>query len=159
MQKEFNLKKTFDVVTSIKIVEQNGKYYAKVNRNFDDLWQENDEYECWIDEPDNLMTEENPTEQEYDAIIETFREYIIANGVKYARVCDKCGNGMNDGYVVCGGEEYYCTPKCLHQVYTPKQWQEMYDQSEENGGNDNYWTEWGEDVEPYILFNNQLIQI
>ena len=153
------LEKTFDVITTIKIFESNGRYYADVNRNFDDLWEENDEYECWIDEPNNLMTEENPTEQEYDAIIETFREYIIANSTdKYARKCDKCGNGMDDGYVVYGGEEYYCSPECLHQVYTPKQWQEMYDESEEQGGNDNYWTQW-EDESAFVLFNNQLIEI
>lgn len=154
------LEKTFDVNTTINIVERNGRYYAEVDRNFDDLWEENDEYECWIDEPDNIMTEENPTEQEYDAIIETFREYIITNGIKYARKCDKCNGGMNDGYVVGGGEDYYCSPECLHQVYTPKEWQEMYDESEEYGGNDNYWTQWEEDVDyAYVLFNNQLIEI
>jgi len=157
--KEFKLNRNYEVYTSIEIEKRNTRYFAKVKRNIDDLWEEDDEYECWIDEPNNLMTEENSTEQEYDAIIEAFREYIITNSTdKYARICDKCGNGMNDGYVVYGGEEYYCSPECLHQVYKPKEWQDMYDSSEENGGNDNYWTQW-EDEEQYILFNNQLIEI
>lgn len=151
------LEKTFDVSTTIKIIERNGRYYAEVERNFDDLWEETDEYECWIDEPDNIMTEENPTEQEYDAIIETFREYIIANGVKYARKCDKCGCGMNDGYVVNGGEEYYCSPKCLHEKYTPKEWDEMSSDFDIYDCRENYWTEWYDESQ-YILFNNQLIE-
>jgi len=35
----------------------------------------------------------------------------------------------------------------------------MYDDSEENGGNDNYWTQWEEGEEEYILFDNKLITI
>jgi hypothetical protein len=34
----------------------------------------------------------------------------------------------------------------------------MYDESEENGGNDHYWTEW-EDECTYVLFNNHLINV
>ena len=157
MTKQFTLERTYDAYITIEIVERNKRYYAVVDRNLDDLWQEDDEYECWIDEPNNLMTEENSTEEEYDAIIETFREYIIANGINYARICDKCGCGMNEGYVIEGGVEYYCTPKCLHEVYTPKEWQDMYE-AEDNGNSDNYWTEW-EGESCYILFDNQLINI
>jgi len=161
MQKQFTLERTYDAYITIEIVERNKRYYAVVDRNLDDLWQEDDEYECWIDESNNLMTEENiynSTEEEYDAIIQTFRSYIEANGVKYARMCDKCGNGMNEGYIVNGGDEYYCSAECLHKDYSPKEWQEMYDESEENGGNDHYWTEW-EDECAYVLFNNQLINV
>jgi hypothetical protein len=76
MKKEFKIERNYDAYITIEIVERNGKYYAEVDRNIDDLWQENDEYECWIDEPDNLMTEENLNEEEYDAIIETFIQYL-----------------------------------------------------------------------------------
>ena len=158
MTKQFTLERTYDAYITIEIVERNKRYYAVVDRNLDDLWQEDDEYECWIDEPNNLMTEENSTEEEYDAIIETFRSYIEANGIKYARKCDKCNNGMNDGYIVGGGDEYYCSPECLHKVYSAKKWQKMYQDSEENGGNDNYWTEWESEIDfNYVLFNNKLI--
>ena len=157
MAKQFMLEKTFDVQTTIEIVETDGKYYAEVNRNFDDLWEEDDEYECWIEDDGQVMCESVGTEEEYDAIIETFKEYIQTNGIKYARKCDKCGCGMNEGYVINGGEEYYCTPKCLHEVYTPKEWQDMYE-ADDNNNSDNYWTEW-ENESTYILFNNQLIEL
>jgi hypothetical protein len=156
MKKEFALEKTYDVTATIQIVKRtNGKYYAEIKRNFDDLWKENDEYECWIEDDGQLMTEPVSTEKEYDAIIETFCSYIQANGIKYARICDKCGNGMNEGYVVEGGKEYYCTPKCLHEVYTPMEWQNRFsDECTEN-----YWTEWDNIGSEYFLFNNKLINI
>lgn len=160
MKKEFTLERNYNVHTKIQIVKRtNGRYYAEIVRNIDDIWNENDEYECWIDEPSNLMTEENSTEQEYDAIIETFYNYIIENGIKYARKCDKCGKGMNEGYCIGGGEEYYCNPECLHQVYTTQEWEEMYE-AEDNDNSDNYWTEWEtEEDYQYVLFNNQLIEL
>ena len=158
MQQEFTLEKTYEVTTTIKIVKNNDRYYAKVHRNFDDLWQENDEYECWICNKygdADLMTEPVGSDEEYEAIIKTFCSYIKENGINYARICDKCGNGMNEGYVVEGGEEYYCTPKCLHEVYTPMDWQNRFsDECTEN-----YWTEWDTEGCEYVLFNNQLINI
>jgi hypothetical protein len=157
MKKEFTLQKTYDVNVTIEIIKENDGYIALVYRDFDALWEEQDRYDCWIEDNEQLMTNPSHTEEEYDAIIETFKEYIIANGIKYARKCTKCGKGMNEGYVFGGGEEYYCTPECLHQVYTPKQWQEMYDYSEEYGGDIHYWTEW-ENEEEYILFDNELIE-
>ena len=160
MKKEFALEKTYDITATIQIViRTNGKYYAEIVRNFDDLWNENDEYECWIENDGQLMTEPVTTEKEYDAIIETFCSYIKKNGIKYARICDKCGNGMNEGYVVNGGCEYYCTPECLHKVYTPKEWQEMYGKDDDDNNSDNYWTEWDTEGCEYVLFNNQLITI
>jgi hypothetical protein len=81
-------------------------------------------------------------------------------GDKYARKCDKCGDGMNDGYLVYGGDEYYCSAECLHQVYTPKEWKEMYEESEENGGNDNYWTQWEDESDfVYQIINGELQEI
>jgi hypothetical protein len=63
---------------------------------------------------------------------------------------------MNEGYCVEGGEEYYCTPKCLHEVYTPMEWQNRC--SDECS--DNYWTEWDDDMDcNFALFNNQLIEL
>jgi len=154
MQKEFTLERNYDVYTTIEIVERNGKYYAQVNRNIDDLWQEDDEYECWIDSPDNLMTEENNNEEEYDAIIETFCAYVKANGVKYARICDKCGKGMNEGYFAY--YEYYCDTDCLFWKYPYEEWQKL--SADDN--DDYYWTQWEDENEyEYVLFNNQLICI
>jgi hypothetical protein len=44
---------------------------------------------------------------------------------------------MSEGYVIEGGEEYYCSDECLHTRYSPEEWSEMY--SDEG---DSYWTEW-----------------
>jgi hypothetical protein len=66
---------------------------------------------------------------------------------KYAHKCDKCGCGMNDGYFV--DYEYYCSDTCLHTIYTPEEWTNMYEESEEEAdGNYCYWTQW-EDEEDY----------
>lgn len=154
MQKQFTLEKSYEVTTTIKIVKANGRYYAKVHRNFDDLWKEDDEYECWIDEPSNPMTEENPSEQEYDAIIETFCSYIKENGVKYARKCTCCGKGMNEGYFAY--YNYYCDATCLFTKYSNDEWQKL----SEDENNDYYWTQWEDEFDyEYVLFNNQLIEL
>ena len=51
------------------------------------------------------------------------------------RTCEICKKEMNQGYCVESGREYYCSDECLHQIYTEKEWQEMYSE-------DSYWTEW-----------------
>lgn len=53
------------------------------------------------------------------------------------RICDSCGSDMKVGYCVNGGEEYYCSEKCLNTKYSKEQWEEMWESS-----GDSYWTEW-----------------
>ena len=72
----------------------------------------------------------------------------VVKGNKYARKCDKCGNGMNEGYCIYEGEEYYCSNECLHLVYSEQEWSEMYN-AEDNGGSSSYWTQWEELEEDY----------
>jgi hypothetical protein len=80
-------------------------------------------------------------------------------GDKYARKCSHCDKGMNEGYVVGGGDEYYCTDECLHKVYTPKEWNEemcIYE------NDDNYWTSWWDEDEEdyqYQIINNRLVDV
>lgn len=57
---------------------------------------------------------------------------------KFARKCDDCGKVFNEGYCIEGGEEYYCSDKCLHDHYTPSQFSKLYN----NGEGDSYWTVW-----------------
>jgi hypothetical protein len=148
---QFTITQTCETILDIEIVKKDNKFYAKVKRDYSSSL---DEYECWLDDGE-LMTEPVNSDEEYDAIIETFCSYIKENSIRYARICDKCGNGMNEGYVVEGGQEYYCTPKCLHEVYTPMEWQNRFsDECTEN-----YWTEWDNIGSEYFLFNNQLINI
>jgi len=59
----------------------------------------------------------------------------------HAHKCTACGAGMNEGYVINGGEEYYCSDECLHKHITPAEFDELYD----DGDGDSYWTEWEEE--------------
>ena len=63
----------------------------------------------------------------------------------YAKQCSCCREGMDEGYVINGGEEYYCEEGCLEQKYPPEEIEELFRDVDENGDwvdNDNYWTEW-----------------
>jgi hypothetical protein len=72
----------------------------------------------------------------------------VVKGDKYARCCNRCDNGMNEGYFA--NYEYFCSDKCLHTQYTAEEWEELAsDGVEDEEGNDYYyWTEW-EDEEDY----------
>ena len=73
----------------------------------------------------------------------------------YHTICDECGTPMNEGYVVFGGEQYYCKDECLHKHYTKEEWEnEMYDDD-----GDSYWTEWEQEDANYKLVDGQLIEI
>ena len=57
---------------------------------------------------------------------------------RFARKCDECGKVFNQGFVIGGGIEYYCSDKCLLKHYTREEWLDMYNEGEGNS----YWTEW-----------------
>jgi hypothetical protein len=70
----------------------------------------------------------------------------------YPRKCDACGNGMFEGFCINGGEEYFCSKKCLHTKYSKKEWKEMY--SDEG---DSYYTDWSQDdidVDDELIFKH-----
>jgi hypothetical protein len=60
---------------------------------------------------------------------------------KFARQCDACGSGMNEGYIINGGEEYFCSDECLHTEYTQEEYEEMHGDDD----TETYWTEWEDD--------------
>jgi hypothetical protein len=152
---QVKLQRTYDIVATIQIVTRtNGKYYAEIVRNVDDLWNENEEYECWIEKDGQLMCEPVNTEEEYDTIINVFREYIIEKGVKYARKCTCCGKGMNEGFFA--DYEYFCDNDCLYTEFPPTIWEKVAEEDSDNY----YWTEWEDEEDyQYILFNNQLVEL
>ena len=78
----------------------------------------------------------------------------------FARQCSCRDKGMNNGYVVNGGEEYYCSSQCLESNYTAFEWEEMSREDDYSSfGMDNYWTEWeDEDDYEYELINGKLIE-
>jgi len=148
----FYIEKTIEVEIKIKINKEQEKYFAYV---FDDMSQEALKSECWIEDDGQLMTEPVSSDEEYDCVIEAFCSYIKENGIKYARKCTKCNNGMNEGYII-GNGEYYCTDECLHKVYTIEEWNEMSEEHSE----ESYWTEWETEEDfDYVLFDNKLITI
>lgn len=55
------------------------------------------------------------------------------------RICSECGDVMQQGYY---DGNYYCSDDCLHKTYTPEEWTKAYEESEKNGGDDCYWTQW-----------------
>lgn len=65
---------------------------------------------------------------------------------KFARKCNACGAGMNEGYCIEGGIEYYCSDACLYTEMTPAEWLELYN----DGEGDSYWTDWSEDPDEYL---------
>lgn len=69
---------------------------------------------------------------------------------KYARTCDECGKGMNEGFCIDSGCEYYCSDACLHKHYTAEEWEEAY----ADGDGDSYWTTWDEDPDEHMVDEN-----
>lgn len=56
---------------------------------------------------------------------------------RFMRRCTNCGRPMDSGYVIGGGDEYYCGDGCLNTRYSPEQYNRMYRENDD----DNYWTE------------------
>jgi hypothetical protein len=72
---------------------------------------------------------------------------------KFAHKCDNCGAGMNEGYVIEGANECYCSDKCLHKNVSPDDFQKYYignidDDDDDIGDIQIYWTDWQGDT-PY----------
>lgn len=74
----------------------------------------------------------------------------------YARKCDWCNEGMNEGYMIHGGIEHYCSDECLFKNYSLDDWNDMYN----DGDGDSCYTDWENqsDME-WILIDNKLISI
>ena len=67
----------------------------------------------------------------------------------HARQCTACGAGMNEGYVIEGANEHYCSDPCLHKNVTPEDFAEFYignkDEDDDAGDVQIFWTEWEEE--------------
>lgn len=67
----------------------------------------------------------------------------------YCRTCTYCKNGMNEGFCINDGDEYYCSSKCLDTRMTQEEFYEMYEDDCA------YWTEWDKKDE-YDLYLEEL---
>ena len=74
---------------------------------------------------------------------------------QFARKCNACGKGMNEGYCIEGGIEYYCSDECLHTEITPEEWLELYN----DGEGDSYWTDWSEDPDEYLDDEDEVSEV
>lgn len=64
---------------------------------------------------------------------------------QFARECTACKKGMNEGYCIEGGIEYYCSKVCLNTEISDEEFMELY----ADGEGDSYWTDWSEDPEHF----------
>lgn len=63
-------------------------------------------------------------------------EFTAELDTENLRICSECGKAFQEGFMVEGGLEYYCSDECLHKHYTEEEWLEMYD----NGNSQSCWT-------------------
>ena len=57
-----------------------------------------------------------------------------------ARVCTHCGKIMDEGYMIDGGNAYYCSDECMDAHFTPEEKAAALEDAEGDGNT--YWTEW-----------------
>lgn len=104
------------------------------------------EYAEWFDEEEHVMMNLGWTDrpsirelvndaEEIKRMLEELSNYLF----NHVRICSECGKIMQEGYVIGGTLEYYCSDECLHKHYTEEEWKEMY-----TDDGDNYWTSWEE---------------
>lgn len=78
-----------------------------------------------------------------DVKLDLFKPFKKENKIRFARKCSHCQKGMNEGYVINGGENYYCKDDCLKTVLSPEEFNELY----ADGETETYWTEWEDEQE------------
>jgi hypothetical protein len=78
----------------------------------------------------------------------------VVKGDKYARCCTCCGEGMNEGYFI--DYEYFCSDDCRNTEYPTDVWLKLYEESEANGGDYCYWTEWDDSEYEYQIIDGKL---
>lgn len=79
----------------------------------------------------------------------------ILDGTKFARKCDVCGCGMNDGYIVL--DEYFCGDICMHTKHTQEEFDDLYSDDDDSA----YYTNW-EDCQSnwqYVVKDGKLIDM
>lgn len=82
----------------------------------------------------------------------------VVKGDKYARSCNCCGKGMNEGYFA--DYEYFCSDSCLRTEYSAIHWETLCKESEDNGDNEYYWTQWEDESDyQYQIIDGEITSI
>lgn len=78
----------------------------------------------------------------------------VVKGDKYARCCNCCGEGMNEGYFA--DYEYFCSDDCLHTEFPPIIWAKVTKEIEDNY----YWTQWEDESDyQYQIIDGEITSI
>lgn len=57
----------------------------------------------------------------------------------FARQCTCCDKPMNEGYLIAGGDAYYCSEECLQKKNTAEEIAELKIGEDDS---ESYWTDW-----------------
>lgn len=114
-----------DVKKALKEIQEYAEYFDEEEHVMSNL--------SWTDRP-SIRELVNDAEKIQNMLNE-LSNYLF----NHVRVCSECGKIMQEGYVIGGTLEYYCSDECLHKHYTEEEWKEMY-----TDDGDNYWTSWEE---------------
>ena len=73
----------------------------------------------------------------------------------YHTICSECHTLMNEGYVLYGGEQYFCSDECRQKHIPIEDWNELA----KDVDSECYWTEWNEEDANYKVENGELIEL
>jgi hypothetical protein len=74
-------------------------------------------------------------QEDKEELVEKLEEHGIE-----LRICTECDNVMASGYIIGGGDDYYCSDSCLENNMTREEFNELYG----DGDTDTYHTDWWE---------------
>ena len=78
----------------------------------------------------------------------------VVKGDKYARSCNCCGKGMNEGYFA--DYEYFCSDECLYTEFPPTIWAKVTEENEDSY----YWTQWEDESDyQYQIIDGEITSI
>ena len=76
--------------------------------------------------------------------------YELEDKLDCFRMCNACGEPMLDGFLIGGGEAYFCSEECRRTVMSDEEYMEQYEEL----GSDTFWTTWWDNSKRYILARN-----
>ena len=97
-------------------------------------------YESFKESECNTVDDYVSNSSEYINFFYELQEDLEYNYEIEIRICSHCNKIMICGYIISGGDAYYCSDDCLNEHMTKKEFEEAYG----NGDTDTYYTDWYE---------------